>query len=402
MGSRCGVVAQVLDVAADGRRCRLQLGRAGLVELEVGRVDDHVGARELAQLSHLDRRPGGLHRPAAADDEDLADPGCVDRLDCGVGGVGGGELLGGERQHARDVEGDVAVPDHDRPLAGEVEREVLEVGMAVVPGDERRGRPGSGQVLAGDPELAVGLRADGVDDRVVEARELGVLDVLADLDVAEEAEARLRGGSLEGPRDGLDVRVVGRDAEPYEPPRRRQPLDQVHLDLEVACEQRRGSVEPSRAGADDSDPKAHAGDARALVRAAAAAAAGGVSGVVGRSFSALLDGERVAAAARGRGVRVVDLEPGLLEAVQEVDRRALEVRGAVGVDHDRDAVLLERLVVLDRTGVEAEPVLEAGAPAALNRDAQDRALDPRDPRPSARGSCPRRSRSGKRECRGAR
>ena len=90
--------------------------------------------------------------------------------------------------------------------------------------------------------------------------------------------------------------------------------------------------------------------------------------------SALLDGERVAAAARRGGVRVVDLEPGLLEAVQEVDRRALEVRSAVGVDHDRDAVLLERLVVVDRAGVEAEPVLEARAPAALDRDAQNRAL----------------------------
>ena len=38
------------------------------------------------------------------------------------------------------------------------------------------------------------------------------------------------------------------------------------------------------------------------------------------------------------GVRVVDLEPGLLEAVEEVDRCALEVRDAVGIDHDRDAV----------------------------------------------------------------
>ena len=56
----------------------------------------------------------------------------------------GRELLGRERQHARDVEGDVAVPDHDRPLAGEVEREVLEIGVAVVPGDELGRGPGAG------------------------------------------------------------------------------------------------------------------------------------------------------------------------------------------------------------------------------------------------------------------
>ena len=125
--------------------------------------------------------------------------------------------------------------------------------MAVVPGDELGRGPGAGQILAGDPELAVGLRADGVDDRVVEARELGVLDVFADLDVAEEAEARLGRGALERARDGLDVRVIGSDAEPHEPPRRRQPLDHVDLDLEVAREQRGGSIEPGRPGADYRD-----------------------------------------------------------------------------------------------------------------------------------------------------
>src|SRR6476619_4954925 len=107
------------------------------------------------------------------------------------------------------------------------------------------------------------------------------------------------------------------------------------------------------------------------MRAAGAAAA---AVRLGCRFSAFLAGERVAAAAGSLGVRVVDLEPGLLEAGEEVDRGALEVRGAVGVDHDRDAVLLERLVGVDRAGVEAEAVLEARAPAALDRDAKDRRL----------------------------
>ena len=88
-----------------------------------------------------------------------------------------------------------------------------------------------GQVLAGDPQAPVGLRAERVDDRVVEPRQLLVRDVAADLDVAEEAEARLRGDLLERARDRLDVRMVGRDAEPDEPPRRRQPLDHVDLDV---------------------------------------------------------------------------------------------------------------------------------------------------------------------------
>ena len=203
------------------------------------------------------RRERRLHRPAAAEHHDLLarrDAAiAVDRL---VGRVGRRELLRGEREHARDVDRDVAVPDHDRALAREVELEVLEVGVAVVPGDERRGRPRAGQVLAGDAEPPVGLRADGVDDRVVEREQLLVRDVAADLDVAEEAEARPRRGLLERARDGLDVLVVGRDAEADEAPRRRQPVDQVDLDLRVlALQQRVGRVEPGRAGADDGDAK---------------------------------------------------------------------------------------------------------------------------------------------------
>ena len=108
--------------------------------------------------------------------------------------------------------------------------QLLVVGMAVVPGDELEGRPRAGQVLARDPEPPVGLRADGVDDGVVEAREVFVVQVAADLDVAEEAEARLVGDPLERARDRLQLRVVGRDAEPDEPPRGRQPLDHVDLD----------------------------------------------------------------------------------------------------------------------------------------------------------------------------
>ena len=91
------------------------------------------------------------------------------------------------------------------------------------------------------------------------------MEVAADLDVAEEAEARLLGDPLEGARDRLELRMVGRDAEPDEPPRRRQALDHVHLDREVGVEQRPGRVEAGRPGADDGDAKgaAHAADAKA-------------------------------------------------------------------------------------------------------------------------------------------
>ena len=70
----------------------------------------------------------------------------------------------------------------------------------------------AGQVLAGDAELAVGLAADREDDRVVEPLEVLDLDVVADLDVAEEAEALAGRGFFVDADHRLDLGMVGGDA----------------------------------------------------------------------------------------------------------------------------------------------------------------------------------------------
>src|SRR5579864_7449069 len=85
----------------------------------------------------------------------------------------------------------------------------------------------------------------------------------------------------------------------------------------------------------------------------------------------VLDLEGVAAAAGGDGVRVVDLEPGLLDRLEVVDARAAQVRGAERVDDDRHALAVEGEIALLGSVVEAEAVLEAGAAAALDRDPED-------------------------------
>src|SRR5438093_11374258 len=74
--------------------------------------------------------------------------------------------------------------------------------------------------------------------------------------------------------------------------------------------------------------------AELLVRAAGTATRGGVLLAVG-------DLERMAAPARGDGVRVVHREPRRLDRVDVVDLGAREVRSAERIDHDGDAVLLE-------------------------------------------------------------
>src|SRR3954463_7027843 len=103
-----------------------------------------------------------------------------------------------------------------------------------------------------------------------------------------------------------------------------------------------------------------AGVASVGVAAAAATVVGG--------RLALCHLEARAAPARRHDVRVVDLEARLLQALEEVDRRALEVRGAERVDDHLHAVELELDVPGLGTAVEAERVLEPAAAPALDRD----------------------------------
>ena len=173
----------------------------------------------------------------------------------GIGRVGRPDLLRGEREHPDDVDRDVPRADNDRAFAVEVEHELLEVGVAVVPGDELGRRPAS----RADPR-PVCPSADRSARRPRRrprrtAGQILVREVAADLHVAEEAEARPGGDPLERLRDRLDLRVVGRDSEPDEPPRSRQPLDHVDLNREVGVEQvprrrtRRGPSRRRRRGA---------------------------------------------------------------------------------------------------------------------------------------------------------
>ncbi len=129
--------------------------------------------------------------------EHLLDTAVVQRLQRVVGDVGGGQHVGVGDQDAGHVERDVAVADHHGPPGGEVGRHLLEVRVRVVPADEVDGGDAAGQILTGDVQRPVGLRADGVDHRVVALGQLVGLHVLADDDVAEEAEPRIERRLLE-------------------------------------------------------------------------------------------------------------------------------------------------------------------------------------------------------------
>ena len=253
-----GELAQGLDVYPGGLVGLLgvEVGGAGRVKLHLGWVDDHVGVLHLAQLPDLRVGEGGLGRAAAAEHDDLANALVVEQLDRVVGGVGLAQLVVGQSQHPGDVHRHVAVADHHRPLAGEVELLSGVVGVGVVPADEGGGGVASGQVLAGNAELAVGLAADREDDRVVEPLEVLDLEVVADLDVAEEAEALARRGFLIDPDHRLDLRVIRGDPAADQAERRREAVEEVDLGVDViSLEDVLGGVKAGGPGADDGDAK---------------------------------------------------------------------------------------------------------------------------------------------------
>src|SRR5919198_626840 len=103
---------------------------------------------------------------------------------------------------------------------------------------------------------------------------------------------------------------------------------------------------------------------RRLVRTARPAA---VLALGRRTF---LDLEGMAAAARRGDVRVGDLEPRFLDRLQEVDLGAAQVRRAERIDHERDALRLDRVVTLLGAPVEPQCILEPRASPALDGDTE--------------------------------
>src|SRR6185436_5390221 len=119
--------------------------------------------------------------------------------------------------------------------------------------------------------------------------------------------------------------------------------------------QRGAAPDASLAGRGETSTR-HSGNRSVLVTVT-------VPGALARTLAASL--ERVAAAAGGGGVRVLDRKAAAHQVFLVVDLGAFQIPHAHGVDDDLDAVLLEDLVAV-RDLVEDHSVLEAGAAAALD------------------------------------
>ena len=114
-------------------------------------------------------------------------------------------------EDARDVERDVARADHHR--AGPVQRrgEVGEIGMAVIPADERRRPITPGRSSPGMPSGRSAGAPVASTTASYSAEQLGDRHVRADGDVADEADVVAERGRLVAAADALDRLMVGRD-----------------------------------------------------------------------------------------------------------------------------------------------------------------------------------------------
>ena len=172
-----------------------------------------------------------------------------------LGDVGMPELVHRLGQDPAYVRRHVALAHDDRDLLTQVEGPIAVVGVAVVPAHELRGGVAPGQVLARHPQPAIALRAGGEDHRMVGLGERVHRDVASHGDVAVEPEPRRARDPVVDRDRLLELRVVGRHAEPHQAERRRQALQHVHPDVAPRLEQRFGRVEPARPRAHDGDPQ---------------------------------------------------------------------------------------------------------------------------------------------------
>src|SRR5215211_4712269 len=92
------------------------------------------------------------------------------------------------------------------------------------------------------------------------------------------------------------------------------------------------------------------------------------------ALTALSDQKAGAAATRSGGVRVDHSERGADQVIDEIEFRACQKRHRSGIDQHHRALARDHEVVLGPGPFDVEFVLEAGAAAALDADAQHRAV----------------------------
>ena len=129
---------------------------------------------------------------------------------------------------------------------------VAKIGVGVVPGHELGGGKAALQIFAGDVELPVRLRPDCVDDLVVVRFQVGMGNVVTELYIAEVAHAAVLNRAFIDARHGLYLLVIRSHPVAHEAVGSGQPVEYIDRHMRIfLLQQRAGTVETGRSGADD-------------------------------------------------------------------------------------------------------------------------------------------------------
>ena len=223
------------------------------------RIRHRHGARQPAHFGQLVVGEGGVLGPAPADHVDVGERRGRDGRTRFRHDVALDHLVGRFGEHACDIERHVAVADHRHRFHRRQVGALAEIGMAVQPADKAPRAPDMRQLLARHAELPVDHHAGGDDDGVVARDQLVPGQVAADLDIAGEAHIGPGQQAVELARHGLGALVVGRHPGPDQAVRRRQPVDDVDMQVRIGAHQPVGGIKAGRARAHDGDAMSHDG-----------------------------------------------------------------------------------------------------------------------------------------------
>ncbi len=209
-------------LALAGFKVRIKVGRR-----QVAQLDDRRRTLQMPEFAKFLGRHRYLVRPATSKDRDRRQLRILQRVERMRCDIRSGELHCRLRQNARHVERDIAVPDDHRPRPIERRRKVCEVGMTVVPADERRGAIDARQVCAWNIKATVGGGTGRKHHGIVRAGQFFDRDILPHGHTADEPRVGGQVHRLVPPLHGLDRLMVGRDARSDQPVWDGQAVDDV-------------------------------------------------------------------------------------------------------------------------------------------------------------------------------
>ena len=146
--------------------------------------------------------------------------------------LGNEQLVGGLGQDTRDVEGDIAHAHDGDGFCGEIPI-ALEVGVAVIKAYELARAVIALKILTGDAHALIGGGAGGEDDGVVILAHLLDGDVLAHLDIAQEADLFFFHNVVQGLHNALNARMIWCHAVADQTERRWHLFKKIDLHIEV-------------------------------------------------------------------------------------------------------------------------------------------------------------------------